>query len=260
MPILATRPPSYSAFCVRLGVALALVARAGAYTGTCGVLRNRKNLFCSGVSWNASLPLPAAELDAAAKTDFDLAIERLYKVGAGASLPMCLESWKALQCASKFQRCSKPEHGLPRTGTPLKVRGRHPCFPGNAASTPLATSPRAGVPQPLHGIRHRVQRLRRRPVRAATARRRRPSKIPCASALAAQFTRFASRVAAPAGRAAPTTSYTTSRRAPTMPSRGLTGRAMRATHTTTSSRRPRSSSRRYRACRLCSRLACCCCI
>ena len=65
-----------------------------------------RGLFCSGVTWNASLPLSMAALDAAAKADFDLALDRLHRLGSAASLPQCLESWKALQCASKFQKCS----------------------------------------------------------------------------------------------------------------------------------------------------------
>ena len=65
-----------------------------------------RGLFCSGVTWNASLQLSMAALDAAAKADFDLALDRLHRLGSAASLPQCLESWKALQCASKFQKCS----------------------------------------------------------------------------------------------------------------------------------------------------------
>ena len=63
-----------------------------------------KDFFCSGVTWNASLPLPAADLDAAAKADFEAAHGKLRELAAS---PRCLESWKALQCASKFQKSSR---------------------------------------------------------------------------------------------------------------------------------------------------------
>ena len=64
------------------------------------------NSFCSGTTYPAVLPLPASELDAAARSDYELALGKLQKVGGSATQPMCLEAWKALQCASKFQRCS----------------------------------------------------------------------------------------------------------------------------------------------------------
>ena len=85
-------------------VALTMVSTAG--TASCGVVRS--NAFCSGVTWNTSLPIEAPDLDAAARADFELALGRLDRSTGGASaFPMCLESWKALQCASKFQKCSR---------------------------------------------------------------------------------------------------------------------------------------------------------
>ena len=63
--------------------------------------------FCGGVTWNASLPLSSAELDAAARSDYELAIGRLQRMGTPATMTRCLDSWKALQCASKFQKCSR---------------------------------------------------------------------------------------------------------------------------------------------------------
>lgn len=104
---------------VYLGLATAMIAPVHASYGTCGLLTGREKLFCSGVTWNASLPLAPAALDAAAKADFELALDRLHKVGGASSLPMCLESWKALQCASKFQKCSKA------TPAPQKVCHTH---------------------------------------------------------------------------------------------------------------------------------------
>ena len=93
---------------------LASLVPIAASIGKCGMVGAASltgpyhdNLFCSGVTWNASLPLAPAALDAAAKSDFELALDRLHKLGGAASLPLCLESWKALQCASKFQKCSK---------------------------------------------------------------------------------------------------------------------------------------------------------
>ena len=91
---------------MRISCLCAILASAAAGGVTCGHVTPSKELFCSGVTWNASLPLPVASLDAAAKSDFDLALDRLHRLGSTASLPLCLESWKALQCASKFQKCS----------------------------------------------------------------------------------------------------------------------------------------------------------
>ena len=105
---------------------LALLVRDAASFGKCGLLPDHKQLFCSGVTWNASLPLEPAVLDTAAKADFDLALERLHRVGGAAEMPLCLESWKALQCASKFQKCSK---GVPAQKVPsLSPHGGGPHF------------------------------------------------------------------------------------------------------------------------------------
>jgi hypothetical protein len=68
------------------------------------------NQFCTGVTWNASLPLAPAELDSAARSDYNTAVNRLGQLGGPdglLKLPFCLDSWKALQCASKFQKCSR---------------------------------------------------------------------------------------------------------------------------------------------------------
>ena len=54
------------------------------------------NSFCSGTTYPAVLPLPASELDAAARSDYELALGKLQKVGGSATQPMCLEAWKAL--------------------------------------------------------------------------------------------------------------------------------------------------------------------
>lgn len=78
------------------------LARGLAATSECSVPLNS---FCSGTTYPAVLPLPASELDAAARSDYELALGKLQKVGGSATQPMCLEAWKALQCASKFQRC-----------------------------------------------------------------------------------------------------------------------------------------------------------
>ena len=105
---------------VLAGASLLPVATAS-FGPTCGQVGPTAH-FCHGVSWNASLPLAASTLDAAAKSDFDQALDRLHKLSAKDSLPLCLESWKGLQCASKFQKCSKE---LPAQ----KVsRSRPPCY------------------------------------------------------------------------------------------------------------------------------------
>ena len=44
--------------------------------------RVASNDFCVGVTYEASLPLPAAELDASARSDYDLALGKLQKAGA----------------------------------------------------------------------------------------------------------------------------------------------------------------------------------
>ena len=64
------------------------------------------NVFCSGVTYEASLPLPAVELDLAARSDYEAATAKLLQRASSAGMPMCLGAWKSLQCASKFQRCS----------------------------------------------------------------------------------------------------------------------------------------------------------
>ena len=100
---------------MKLAVAAMLpVLTRGTGGAVCSPIPPVKGSFCSGVTWNASLPLAAAELDAAAKSDFENAIGKLRVLGGPAALPLCLESWKALQCASKFQKCG-------REGPPQKV-------------------------------------------------------------------------------------------------------------------------------------------
>ena len=64
----------------------------------------RSNSFCTGVTWNVSLGLPAAEVDEKAREDFEHVFAKYGKV---APTPACLEAWKALNCARKFPRCSK---------------------------------------------------------------------------------------------------------------------------------------------------------
>jgi hypothetical protein len=64
----------------------------------------RSNSFCTGVTWNVSLGQPADVVDALAKHDFEAI---LAKQGRVAATPVCLEAWKALQCATKFPRCAK---------------------------------------------------------------------------------------------------------------------------------------------------------
>jgi hypothetical protein len=83
-------------------LALALAAPAHG-AARCGYARS--NSFCVGVTWNASLPLPPTDLDAAAQSDWELALGRLGAPG-GAAGSRCLEAWKGLQCASKFPKCS----------------------------------------------------------------------------------------------------------------------------------------------------------
>ena len=61
-------------------------------------------MFCAGVTWDASLPLAVNELDNAARSDYSLALGKLARTAN--AQPLCLESWKALQCASKFLKCS----------------------------------------------------------------------------------------------------------------------------------------------------------
>lgn len=94
---------------MRALLALVALGRRAAAT-TCAPLgplgTSSSSFFCTGVTWNASLPLAASALDTAARTDFDAAVDRLRRLGGAAALPMCLESWKALQCASKFPKCS----------------------------------------------------------------------------------------------------------------------------------------------------------
>ena len=66
----------------------------------------RTNSFCQDVTWNASLPLDADALDRAAKADYQQATIHLSKPGGSPPSAFCLESWKALQCASKFPKCT----------------------------------------------------------------------------------------------------------------------------------------------------------
>ena len=106
------------------------------------------NNFCTGVTWNASLPLSPSSLDTAAKADFEQALDRLHRLGSTHSLPMCLESWKALQCASKFQKCSSelPAQKVSAHRKMIDRKGRftfpthryHP--PANFSERPFATA------------------------------------------------------------------------------------------------------------------------
>ena len=131
--------PLFLAAACRLVVLGSTSAAAPAAHVQCSVLGPGTLHFCSGVTWNASLPLPASSLDKAAKADFELALDRLHRLGSTTSLPMCLESWKALQCASKFQKCSSEQPAQ-------KVRASafffHPtCFPGAPFSFSLGRKP-----------------------------------------------------------------------------------------------------------------------
>ena len=150
---------------VRLSSLLGLsaIVRCGASYGKCAFLgAHERPSFCSGVTWNTSLPLAPAALDAAAKSDFELALDRLHKLGGASSMPLCLESWKALQCASKFQKCSS---GVPTQKVRVLVdrTTRSGEFPAAMAPTsrpwPLVPTisfpPRvrvAGVPDALRPI------------------------------------------------------------------------------------------------------------
>ena len=88
---------------IQTATVLVVLRSAAASSAKCGV---PKPSFCSGVDWNSTLPLAPETLDAAAKSDFEIALDRLHHLGGEASMPLCLESWKALQCASKFERCA----------------------------------------------------------------------------------------------------------------------------------------------------------
>lgn len=79
------------------------------------------NAFCRDVTYHVSLPLGAAELDAAARSDYEVAVERQPH-----SNSLCLESWKALQCASKFQKCA-PQQPAQKVCRSLCVRLAHSC-------------------------------------------------------------------------------------------------------------------------------------
>lgn len=94
-----------------LSLSMTATLSTPAAAGQCG---SSLNSFCSGVTYDAAFPLPADELDAAARSDYELALGKLQKVGGSAAQPMCLQAWKSLQCASKFQRCSSDP-------TPFKV-------------------------------------------------------------------------------------------------------------------------------------------
>jgi len=85
------------------GWAIDLIGRAATAT-TCGVPQTSQLEFCQGVTWNASLPLPPAELDAAARDDYAGSMSQLARDLQ--SPGPCQEAWKAVQCASKFPKCS----------------------------------------------------------------------------------------------------------------------------------------------------------
>lgn len=159
---------------VRIRVLLAVLPRALCVSTTCGVLTgSRAPGFCTGVTWNASLPLDAAELDAAAQSDYKVALSRLTNVGRQSTLPMCLVAWKALQCASKFQKCSRE---LPaQKVNPLSARGMQSPRP-KPASAHSAQKPTLlrtvlllaqGVPFAVHQVCGRVQRFHIRHVSTA---------------------------------------------------------------------------------------------
>ena len=68
------------------------------------------NSFCTEVTYDTSLPggVGPAELDAAARADYEVALPQPGRPGKLLSAPACLDAWKSMQCASKFARC---EHG-----------------------------------------------------------------------------------------------------------------------------------------------------
>jgi hypothetical protein len=92
----------------------------------CGRVRNDPTAFCGDVSWNASLPLSVSELDRAARSDYQIAVETLGRPGKPLPSELCLESWRALQCASKFPKCSSSQ-------PPQKVRAPSPLSGSSAA-------------------------------------------------------------------------------------------------------------------------------
>ena len=74
------------------------------------------------MTWNVSLPVSALELDAAAQSDYEVAVERQPH-----SSPMCLDAWKALQCASKFQKCAAQHQPAQKVCRTLCLRLAHSC-------------------------------------------------------------------------------------------------------------------------------------
>ena len=101
----------------------------------------RSNSFCTGVTWNVSLGQPAEVVDGLAKHDFEAI---LAKQGRVAATPACLEAWKALQCASKFQKCTaaQPARGIGSRGfavaLPWPCRGVALALPWHCMSFALA--------------------------------------------------------------------------------------------------------------------------
>ena len=89
---------------------LLVYSRGSLGVTTCASIRSEPTAFCRNVRWNASLPLSLGELDGAARLDYQIAVETLSKPGKPPPSELCLESWKALQCASKFPKCSS---GMP---------------------------------------------------------------------------------------------------------------------------------------------------
>ena len=91
----------------------------GVWATTCVPVHSTTG-FCKDVRWNASMGLSAVEMDAAARSDYEVAVETLAKPGRAPPSAMCLDSWRSLQCASKFPKCTP---GMP----PRKVRmASHP--------------------------------------------------------------------------------------------------------------------------------------
>ena len=59
--------------------------------------------FCAHVSWETSHAVAAADRDAMALRDYDSGLRELESAMQGNA--MCVEQWRALQCAAKFPKC-----------------------------------------------------------------------------------------------------------------------------------------------------------
>ena len=92
--------------------ACVLSAGSAAATATCGSVRS--NDFCRDVTWNASLPRSAAELDAAAHARVEQVASRLRANGDAAGASLCIDAWKALHCATSFPKCASHAGQPPR--------------------------------------------------------------------------------------------------------------------------------------------------